>query len=73
MPDMSDFEQANTPKKPRRKLDLILEELAGTDRHDSLTAALADRTYTSAAIGRVLRSWGYDITEDSVHSWRNRR
>lgn len=73
MPDMTDFDRENSPKKPRRKLDLILLELEGTERHTALTAALDDRSYTSAAIGRVLRSWGYDITEDSVHSWRTSR
>jgi len=73
MPDMTDFDRENTPNKPRRKLDLILNELEGTERHTALTTALHDRSYTSAAIGRVLRSWGYDITEDSVQSWRTSR
>jgi len=73
MPDMTDFEQANTPHKPKRKLDIILDELEGTERHEALTTALHDRSYTSAAIGRVLRSWGYQITEDSVQSWRTSR
>jgi len=73
MPDMTDFDRENSPNKPRRKLDLILNELEGTERHTALTTALHDRSYTSAAIGRVLRSWGYDITEDSVQSWRTSR
>jgi len=73
MPDMTDFDRENSPNKPRRKLDVILNELEGTERHTALTTALHDRSYTSAAIGRVLRSWGYDITEDSVQSWRTSR
>lgn len=73
MPDMTDFDRENSPNKPRRKLDVILDELEGTERHTALTTALHDRSYTSAAIGRVLRSWGYDITEDSVQSWRTSR
>lgn len=72
LPDMSEFDAENRPVFNRRKLDIIMEQLAADDpdRLSALQAAMADRAYTSAAIGRVLRSWGFDITEDSVQSYR---
>jgi len=73
MPDMTEFEQANIPSKPKSKVDIILNELAGTERHEALTAALHDRSYNCAGIARVLRSWGYDISQDAIQKWRRRK
>jgi len=72
LPDMSEFDAENRPVFNRRKLDIIMEQLAADepDRLSALKVAMADKGYTSAAIGRVLRSWGFDITEDSVQSYR---
>lgn len=71
LPDMSEFDAENRPVFNRRKLDIIMEQLADQpDRLSALQTAMADKGYTSAAIGRVLRSWGFDITEDSVQSYR---
>lgn len=74
MPDMSEFDAQNRPVFTRRKMDIIFEQLADQpDRLEALTAAMQNRAYTSAAIGRVLRSWGFDITEDSVQNYRRDR
>ena len=74
MPDMSEFDAQNRPVFNRRKMDIIFEQLADQpDRLEALTAAMQNRAYTSAAIGRVLRSWGFDITEDSVQNYRRDR
>lgn len=74
MPDMSEFDAQNRPVFNRRKLDIIIEQLANQpDRLEALTSAIENRGYTSAAIARVLRSWGFDITEDSVQNYRRDR
>lgn len=75
MPDMSAFDAENTPVYNRRKIDLIVDELkaANDERNESLQAALQDRSYNSAAIARVLRSWGYVISADAVQNYRTGR
>ncbi|MGA1038540.1 MAG: hypothetical protein ACO3VQ_12125 [Ilumatobacteraceae bacterium] len=67
---MSEFDVANAPPLVQTKLDAIIEELDGTERGESLTAALADRTYHGSAIARVLQRWGYDISISAVQRWR---
>lgn len=69
--DLSAFDAENTPHYPKSKVDMAIDELSG-DRLESLRAALADRQYTSAAIARVLCSWGFDISADAVQSWRKK-
>lgn len=73
MPDMSEFDAWNTPSVPKSKVNIILEELEGTDRGEALHAALNDPSYSGTAITRVLRSWGYAISFDSVQKWRKRQ
>lgn len=75
MADMSEFDQANRQRHKPSKVQVILEDLddSNPDRAEMLRSALADRTYTSTAIARVLVSWGYDISPDSVQKWRRYR
>lgn len=70
--DLSEFDAENGPPVQRMKLELIMDEL-DDDRLSKLQAALSDRTYTSAAIARVLVSWGFEISPDSVQTWRRRK
>lgn len=71
-PDMSAFDAENRPVYNRRKIDLIMEQMHADndERLPSLQAAIHDKSYNSAAIARVLRSWGFDITPDSVQNYR---
>ena len=75
MPDMSAFDAENTPVYNRRKIDIIIDELeaAHPDRMEALQTALQDRSYNSAAIARVLRSWGHKISSDAVQNYRTGR
>lgn len=72
---MSAFDAENTPVYNRRKIDIIIDELeaAHPDRMEALQTALQDRSYNSAAIARVLRSWGHKISSDAVQNYRTGR
>lgn len=69
--DLSDFDAENSPHYQKSKVEMVIDELSG-DRLESLQAALGDRQYTSAAIARVLCSWGFDISADAVQNWRKK-
>lgn len=74
-PDMSAFEAENQPVYNKRKLDVIIDRMKadGDDRLEALQTAIDDKGYTSAAIARVLRSWGFDITADAIQKYRRGR
>ena len=64
-------EQKATRKGPRCLVCSLLENIP-KDEAEALAAALADSTYTSAAIGRAIRSEGYSINDVSVLRHRKR-
>lgn len=68
--DMSEFDAHNRPVFAQSKVDIILEQLGDSERGQQLRVALADRSYYATAIARVLNSWGFDISSDSVQKWR---
>lgn len=74
-PDMSAFQAENEPVYNKRKLDVIIEQMEANsdDRLEALRTAIQDKGYTSAAIARVLRSWGFDITADAIQKYRRGR
>jgi len=74
-PDMTAFQAENQRVHNKRKLDLIIEQMEadGDDRLQALRTAIGDKGYTSAAIARVLRSWGFDITSDAIQKYRRGR
>ena len=75
MPDMSEFDAQNLPVYNRKKVAILLEQMErdNDERLPQLRAALDDPGYTSAAIARVLRSWGFDISADTVQNYRRTR
>lgn len=72
--DMSEFDAANVFAPKQSKVDLALEILEHDypDKAEALRTALNDPVYTSTAIARVLNSWGFELSPDSVQKWRRR-
>jgi hypothetical protein len=64
-------DQKVTRKGPRCFICQLLDDLPKEDS-DALVAALDDGTYTSAAIGRAIRSEGYTINDVTVIRHRKR-
>lgn len=70
-----EFDAENTPTFPRPKIEMALDELADSDpeRHARLTEVLADPSYSSSAIARVVTKWGFPMSPDAVQKWRKNR
>ena len=64
---LEDHLKASGPRIDR--LTLILDGLEGKDRA-LIVAALRDRNYTHADIGKALRAVGHDITNNAVGDFR---
>lgn len=66
--DLSEFDAAMTPRTPQCNVGRALDRL-DPERAEKLRVALAS-DYTSAAISRVVTSWGHKLTEQSVSRHR---
>lgn len=62
-PDLSEFLQANGGKPRSCGVAQLIESLDG-DRAAALVAALDSSHIQHAAIGKVLKSWGFDAPTD---------
>lgn len=60
-----------TPRGPKCSLCVLLTKLDKADK-TAVEAALADDTFTHAAIGRALKAEGHHITANTVQRHRTR-
>ena len=65
--ELADHLKASGPRIDR--LTLILDSLEGKNRA-LIVAALRDRNYTHADIGKALRAVGHDITNNAIGDFR---
>jgi hypothetical protein len=61
-----------TTNVSRSKVDVILSELENTnkDMKNDLITALSDNSYSSSNIAKVLKTFGYSISDSSIKRWR---
>jgi hypothetical protein len=61
-----------TTNVSRSKVDVILSELDNTnkDMKNELITALSDNSYSSSNIAKVLKTFGYSISDSSIKRWR---
>jgi hypothetical protein len=78
-PDLSEFDKvAHSLRKAKQRVgivDLTLGQLAEDEpgKAEALRAALEDpATYPAPAVRRVMTGWGYEVSDSTIKSWRER-